>query len=217
MIIILMTTISKFMACRLRVRNDDHCPICRVPFVSFHSSFDNAYSKLLSDLDPENKDFERNKIKLAKGKSIWIDEWVRRSNGDRYQIIELSSSVKYNLNDLDTGCLKSDISNKNIKYMLLRIKIRTQLDCPNNVRYYVSFYETIDQIYSETLLSKFPQIENYVSFLTNLEPVWINLNSDLNLDKIDPSGGDFFQIIEIDSVTGDSLNKYCPQLLQLRY
>ncbi len=90
-----------------RVRNDDHCPICRIFTVSFHST------------EAVDEDINEHKETLLKAKSLWIDEWVRRSNGDKYDVLPLSHEETYDLSEVCTSDTKADITACNEAYMFV--------------------------------------------------------------------------------------------------
>src|SRR5579863_876262 len=90
----------------LCIRNDEHCPTCRKFFITLHNSGDGNIHK--------------------PGKSEWVDEWIRRRNGDKYQNIYITPNEVYNLSgdwslyigcNLDIGCGHGVV---NIQYLLLK-------------------------------------------------------------------------------------------------
>jgi hypothetical protein len=81
----------------LRVRNDNKCPICRKHYISLHKTADEAHkeaSNYLDALEIEN---------LKRGCPIWVDEWERRRNGDKYQVCEAIPEIVYNLANHDVN------------------------------------------------------------------------------------------------------------------
>lgn len=80
------------------IRNDNHCPECRKHYISAHEKFNDAYDNetyKIYDLDLENE------AKFKKGEPIWINEWVRRRNGDKYHIVSPLLGKVYNLQNFD--------------------------------------------------------------------------------------------------------------------
>lgn len=201
----------KYMVYHLQIRNDFNCPTCRQPKVFFYNTLEEAYNKACGYIDNID-DFDRKMLK--EGSSIWIDEWVRRNNGDKYQIIKITTDKKYELlkhyeEDLDEEIDSEIIEENTIKYMLLHIKVKTSKWCPNNIKYFVSFHFELETA------CDFVDIGDKKNILKNFEPVWINKN------KIDAGlcskGGDYFQIIELESDKKINLNKCCEQLKNLKY
>ncbi len=85
------------------VRNDNPCPDCSKTIISFYQTQEEclaaAVDMLLQDegeLDDSELEKKREKITslLLDKKAIWVDEWVRRRNGDMVQILEISESAK---------------------------------------------------------------------------------------------------------------------------
>ncbi|AAV50318.1 hypothetical protein [Acanthamoeba castellanii mimivirus] len=210
----------KYMVYHLQIRNDFHCPTCRQPKVFFYNTLEEAYNKACNYIGNMD-DFDREMLK--KGSSIWIDEWIRRKNGDEYQIIKITTNKEYELlkyenekfnldSDVDENSDVNEDSNVDeniIKYMLLHIKVKTSKWCPNNIKYFVSFYFTLENA------CDFADIGDKTNLLKNLESVWINKNKiDVGLCS---KGGDYFQIIELESDKKINLNKCCEQLKKLKY
>jgi hypothetical protein len=79
------------------VRNDDHCPICRRYYVSIHKTLEETYEEIVKCMTDEFKSEQLEDLK--QGKSLWVDEWVRRRNGDSYQILKIIPEKIYCLND----------------------------------------------------------------------------------------------------------------------
>ncbi|AKI78797.1 hypothetical protein qu_45 [Acanthamoeba polyphaga mimivirus] len=209
----------KYMVCHLQIRNDFHCPTCRQPKVFFYNTFEEAYNKACNYIGNMD-DFDRKMLK--EGSSIWIDEWIRRNNGDKYQIIKITTNKEYELlkyeneefheeSDVETDAESNEeLCGENIiKYMLLHIKVKTSKWCPNNIKYFVSFHFELETA------CDIVDIGDKSSLLKNLEPVWINKNKlDVGLCS---KGGDYFQIIELESDKKFNLNKFCSQLKKLNY
>jgi hypothetical protein len=86
----------KYMFHHLMIRNDEHCPICRRYYISLHSTLKDVLN-YFSSIELENELDETDKHMLETGGPIWIDEWERRRNGDKYQIVEIKKNKIYNL------------------------------------------------------------------------------------------------------------------------
>ena len=162
-----------YMNFHLQVRNDNHCPTCRQFFITLNDTLDDA---------------DRNSgcsESLRDGQSVWVDEWVRRRNGDLYQIIKVVPNELYDLSDND---MRNNLDNTNFsnQYMFLHIKIRKNRCCPDNIKFYISFHETLNE-----------------DELKMLEPVWI---------KKDECNGDHYQMIKLEPGKEMLLNSYCKYL-----
>ncbi len=114
------------------IRNDNHCPTCRLHFVTVHWTNNN-------DMD------------LKLGCSEWIDEWKRRQNGDLYHFFKLQDEIVYDLQTQDLGghpsvsCKKDNKPRKQrskMLYMFLQIEIDKRLWCPDNIQFTISFHKT---------------------------------------------------------------------------
>lgn len=107
----------------LVVRNDNHCPNCRCWYIT-----------LDQDLD-----------KLQSAEVTWEDEWVRKRNGDKFQTVNIIPNHEYDLSEWKLASNKNiDV---NVKYLSLRISVDKNQCCPNNVQFYVTFCENIDDAY----------------------------------------------------------------------
>lgn len=128
----------QYMAYHKRVRNDDHCPVCRTYYISFHVTLEDALEEITSELSEEEKD-ENTKI-LELGNSLWIDEWIRRSNGDLYQICGLHPKRRYDMSapDLDLETEEEFTPS----YFRLNFKLNGKECCPDNIQCFLKFYET---------------------------------------------------------------------------
>ena len=203
----------RFLTFHKKVRNDDHCPVCKRYYVSVHRTQASACGQLDTDK------FSAKQLKrLENGEAIWIDEWVRRSNGDRYQILRIVPEESYHLNNLASYCdLSSDakdigVCGDDLRYMLLHVHVDKAEICPDNVILCISFYATVriatfaaTEAVTECKKSECSKAE--ISKLSELEPVWINKNDTTTKDS-----GDHYQIVKL--VEGETmyLNSYCSQI-----
>lgn len=182
------------------VRNDYHCPTCRCYYISIHKSKDDAI-KLAGD-----EVFDDDLDQLKKCNKVWIDEWVRRCNGDLFSIIDIVRDTTYDLSDIDVFNIEVQ-SNIDTQYMILNIKVRKSEWCPDNILFGASFYHTQDEAY-EHLINDF-MIENldYEPLHKNkLNPIWI-----ANPDSGDKDG-DFYQIVELKYSEPIYVNGLCPYI-----
>lgn len=109
-----------------KIRNDEHCPYCRKYYLTvFESSMDIP-------------------LIYEKGNnSYWVDEWIRRRNGDRYTVQPINNNINYDLNDFENvEC--EEIPNMKSKMMLIHISIDKEKWCPSNIKYNISFHENIN-------------------------------------------------------------------------
>lgn len=129
----------------LKIRNDQEPS--RVPYVSIFESFEEAYKAV---------PVRQNNFNILKqGSSIWIDEWIRRRNGDDYKIVKLFCGMEYydfNLTDKsliykseedekDLSYQESVVENV-IEYILLTIKIEDE----DEIKYWLYFENNLDKI-----------------------------------------------------------------------
>jgi len=195
------------------IRNDEHCPTCRKYYVTCFDDLDEA-------CDYKHLD-ERDLLK--RGGVLWVDEWERRRNGDRYEVFEITSGRIYALNEwfisngereydrclADHGWfdnkskqLKLEGSAEPVTHMLLHVQVDKRQDCPKNIIFTASFYKSLD---NTCVAAKVFSRDIDTSRLKNLEPVWI---------KYGPKNGngDHWQIIEIEPKKEIYLNSFCPQI-----
>ncbi len=116
-----------------QIRNDNHCPTCRLEFITVYASREKC---------------EQDQDVVAFGCTEWVDEWVRRRNGDLYHFFKLVPEVVYDLREYDLGgdgtktdTKYLDTTNKE-QYMLLQITVRKDKWCPDNITFKVSFHTT---------------------------------------------------------------------------
>lgn len=97
---------KKYALLHIRVRNDYRAEDTRVLKVYYGDSKEELYDRIVKDVinksDIENEDVE--KQALYNYKEIWIDEWVRRRNGDLFRLYKIE-----------------DINNETPKHMLKRM------------------------------------------------------------------------------------------------
>lgn len=213
------------------IRNDDHCPICRRYYISVHNTFDEAYTEAAQDIDSEYLE------DLREDQVLWIDEWVRRSNGDKYHIFKITLDKEYDLHDYNIN-IKDDI------YDLHDYNINKKDDVEDNNKENSNQVDDKDiKIYENNELYMFlhvnvkkfewcPDNINYkISFyktldsacengnqfletleeenkLRKLESIWIN-NKNYDVSK---GNGDHYQIIKLENNKVIELNKYCAQV-----
>lgn len=156
------------MLFHLCIRNDDHCPTCRQPTVTFFETKEEAVEhaiKLFNHLWKEEEIAEYRE-RLSNGESIWIDEWVRRSNGDRIQIVKVSSNDRYKLTKKKLYGNYAGVCGAN--YLLLQAKVNPEESCPDNITYQISLHSTLDETYKmfpliigDIIKSGFPYDKNY--------------------------------------------------------
>jgi hypothetical protein len=104
----------------LVVRNDSHCPTCRMWYFKVYKS----------NLQQS-------------GNVIWVDEWVRRRNGDKYQTITIIKDKIYNLSNysLESG---NDIGAAAVTHAVVFISVDKSKWCPDNIVFSISFHENIE-------------------------------------------------------------------------
>lgn len=97
---------KKYALLHIRIRNDYGAEEARILKVYYGDSKEELYDRIVKDVinksDIENEDVE--KQALYNYKEIWIDEWVRRRNGDLFKLYKIE-----------------DINNETPKHMLKRM------------------------------------------------------------------------------------------------
>jgi hypothetical protein len=209
------------------VRNDWHCPECRKYYISIHKSIDDACIMASKEIRCDDEDEDKSKYinKLKRGKSVWIDEWVRRSNGDLYQILKITPNQKYDLHDpddfddVDLQRIDDKKNDSKIQCLLLHINIDKSEWCPDNINYYISFHNTIDDACDERLHCLSTSEDK-------MKSIWINKtiasaasaasaasvggkDDMFNSSKDKDSAGDYYQIIKLEYDKLICLNDYC--------
>jgi hypothetical protein len=149
---------------------------------------------------------------------IWVDEWVRRSNGDRYITFVPHFNIFYKLSVLhQREDIKEAKNSEKIQYIFLRIKVDNSKRCPENIEFWLSFHSTLvnaivfakNQTKWDTDFTEETPVFDRKDRkkLYSLEPVWIEAEN-----KRDPSShivGDFYQIIPISLHVKIDLHRYC--------
>ena len=198
------------------IRNDEHCPNCKRYYISFYDTLEDAYIRAKDEIV---EDTDVDLILLKEGYSVWVDEWVRRRNGDKYQIVKIKPNEIYDLcEDLSNGF---DINHSEMKFMVLRIDVNKSYACPNNIEFHISFYESIDKAYDEII--EMINILNYDGDeeteknqlnddeklqLKDLKSIWKN-NPDYYAEK---GNGHHYQIINMKIEKNIYLNGECSQI-----
>ncbi len=88
--------------------------------------------------------------------TLWVDEWVRKSNGDRYTIQPIKLNKKYNLSIFETE-YDYDYESKPELYkqpnvFLLKVVINKLEWCPDNIKIFTTFLlkeDVEDRVYYE--------------------------------------------------------------------
>jgi len=209
-----------------QVRNDWHCPTCRIYYISLYKTKDEALKDALKEVSSEikNKDDIES---LKSGEPIWIDEWARRSNGDAYQIFFLISNTIYDINCFDMDNIDDDDSKKittiqEIKYMFINVILKKDKFCPDNIKFKISIHTNVDDVvniairkiksdYHDEYKNNFSRktiktrYKTYYKLLKKLESVWV---SDLDNEE----NGNFYRIIELNKDKKIKLNDYCSKI-----
>lgn len=209
-----------YMSFHSRIRNDEH-PDCRKYHISFHSSLKEAVNRTMnenddSDIDDDNYIKKRkyplkksHRERLENGLDVWINEWIRRCNGDRYKVFTLSEDETYdvtesspfyyiNSDDDDDSDDSDNDSNEcndmgiNLQYMLFHVYVDDSMQCPSDIKYEISFYKTLSKAYE--ILNK------YLYYLdqklvkqddNNLPQIFVKSE----YHRSDSASGDYYQII----------------------
>jgi hypothetical protein len=184
-----------YMAFHKRVRNDYHCPDCRTFFISFHPTVEEAVEALDLKEGAQSDDEDENAIHkdmLIRGESVWIDEWVRRRNGDLYQVLSLNSET-YNLYELpDEDTEIPDVFFP--MYFVLHVDLDSRQWCPDNICFSLTCYETFEQARSSIPLKEKHRIRDHF---------W-HYASKLHYEK-----GKFYKVIKMELGEMYNLNEHC--------
>ncbi len=193
-----------YMFYHLKVRNDEYSTKCRQPVVFFCETWDDVYDNAKNYLLNFCEDYEKVLLGLNNNESLWIDEWVRRSNGDKYEIINIRNS-----NYCDSA-IKFSMSDININFMLLHIKIRPRKLSPDNIKYNMSFHENIDNAKIKAHENK--NFKDKDNSLEQFNSVWVVKDED-NISH----GGDYFELFELEDGEIINLRKTCLDLKKFRH
>lgn len=93
---------KKYALLHIRIRNDDGPEDARKLYIYYSDHIENFIEYIYPDKDDIDHDLIDS---LLEYNEIWIDEWVRRRNGDSYRLYEIT-----------------DIENETPKMMLRRIQ-----------------------------------------------------------------------------------------------
>ncbi len=164
------------------VRNDEHCPNCRKYYISIHDTFDDIKNYVKYKIKSS-----KNRKKLYINKELWIDEWIRRANGDLYTIVKISPNKIYNLHDpTDSINNGNDIYDYNLHFthIFLHVNINNNNECPRNINYKISFHTSYDMAFKNINKNKI-HVNKCVSYHND---------------------GDYYNIIEIEKDNEIPLN-----------
>lgn len=182
------------MGLHIQVRNDDHCPVCRIYTITVETD----KKVLLQKFEKQILDYgdEQDASTLRKHGNVWIDEWVRRRNGDFFSITPIEADA-YMFLDIDTEDKKILQTQTHCRLGLLHVEIDDSLFCPNNIKFYLSCHLT----FTDLLQQQLPQYRNT-----------LRINRTLGIPQKQSRGGQFFHIFDLRSGRSTVLNDLCPQL-----
>ena len=205
-----------FALVHICVRNDDHCPICRRYYVSFHTSWACAYARAIQQIEDEDAHAE-----LERHSYCWVDEWVRRSNGDMFRICPVAAGTRWDLSDWGSINVGKQVlcQSKEVKFIALQISVDPAEWCPANLHYSIALFHTAEEAasdlvskYNDELESDEPESksdlnEDRLHDLQTLRPAWV-------VQLHNRSANYHFQVIDIDKsmCARIELNKYCPHI-----
>jgi hypothetical protein len=124
-----------------QIRNDDHCPLCKRYYITLHKTYEDVCKNAIACVVPDADDVE----KLKRGDNVWIDEWIRRRNGDNHQIFKINPNYVYYLNEHSDGRI-NDIEQCDINYILLNIEIDKSKWCPDNIIFSISCHRSLNDV-----------------------------------------------------------------------
>lgn len=212
----------------LKIRNDEQCPNCRQYALSFHESNQEAYEMAGKDnLDDEELSIEDLRT-LKSNDYLWVDEWVRRRNGDRYQVFPIVLDKKYKSLSDEYESISTDLEGNAggrasglPEYMLLHIKVDKDEWCPDNMIINVSMHLNQDTAFIASDLD-----HSFKSEFRGGKGIWIPIRtydwySDDEEDKpqgtigdntrkehTDKDHGEFYKLIKIELNKPFYLNDY---------
>lgn len=200
-----------YLSLHLQVRNDDYEPLNRIFYISLHNTMQKA-------IDQCKRCDSTDIPELSSGSVVWKDEWVRRQNGDKYQIFELEKMRIYDLYHYD---INDDIyknyghcdqitkkTNSNVMYMLLQTKVRPGYLSKDKINFEISFYQTFNATFQTGLEYLDNELKNDFK---NMFPVWQKERYS-SYEEYSDWNGDHFQIIKVEFDQRICLNDYCPQI-----
>jgi len=204
----LSALVAHFLLIHARIRNDDHCPICRRYYVSFHATWDAAYHSALKQMKLEYQENEKDMEALRKNSYVWIDEWVRRSNGDSYRILSIDQKLSH-----DAQPFVSNVSEAP-GFFGLCIRIRPEDECPNNIQFRMHLAPSVSSCVTEMVkYDRDDMVETVlgpgeIKELEGQRAVWIKLSSKLC------SSPTFYhlQVVPIEPDHVMELNSLCPHI-----
>ena len=180
-----------------QVRNDDHCPICRIYNISVHETMEEAIELVKKHpIVTGNIGEEIDMTVLPKGEVLWIDEWIRRRNGDAFQIIPVSENVQYDLSQREFNWESK--TSGNLDFLLVHTAVNKHEYCPDNIQFDISFHSTAEIAAEQAELELDDE-----NTLKDKGSVWI---SDGDVD------GDHYQIVKLVYNETVCLNSYCPNI-----
>lgn len=193
-----------------KIRNDEHCPTCRKYYISLHEDKQKAYVAASEDIEDDD-------LKILKRDDyVWVDEWVRRRNGDLYQVIPLELDRIYELGEPISVMKESDMSNEHARFMLLHIVVDKTQWCPENIRFMISFYSSKDKNIQVDL------DDSRMNNLLDLKPVlrklkeyhwWSDSDTETSEDlALNDAKWEYYQMIPIEPAEEIYLNGYCELL-----
>lgn len=154
--------------------------------ISFHRDVESAVASF--GLNQKTND------KLRRCRSLWIDEWVKKRNGDSYKIIQCKN--KYNSNNVSHIHLKTIIE-----------KINESYNIP--MAYYPDIVKFRIKLSSSSSNSKMIEYDR-------LNTYWSN-GGDEQYEVIDDEITYHYTVLDFEYGKSFLLNSYCPDLQSNRY
>lgn len=153
-----------FLLVHTQVRNDEGCPRCRKWFVGVFETQYQALERARKRISKVGEfyvkgDYEHEEAlaDLERGRRVWIDEWVRRSNGDEYQIARINNGAHFaSSRGVNPG---SDLS-RPAGFMFVEFVIDGTRYCPDNVRLQVTFHESVTDAVEAKFAERWPVDRN---------------------------------------------------------
>jgi hypothetical protein len=111
--------------------------------VSVHNTVAEAASFAAVSDGLDNEDAET----LLRHKYLWVDEWVRRQNGDQYIIVALHTGCVYDLSNVAAWVEEKEGATEGLAtHMLLTVTIDRSQSCPENVTRTITFADSKEEL-----------------------------------------------------------------------
>jgi hypothetical protein len=178
-----------FMLVHICIRNDEHCPSCRQYYITLCNSLEEC-----CELSPDPD-------RIQRGLSVWVDEWIRRRNGDFYIAKQVEPSVNYDLCNLEDTDFRISDGSFNPGWVVITTIVDRQKWCPENINFHVQFFATKGHAY----------IYLFNDYDWSSESKRKFVKEHVHWESDDDQSGTHVQLLDCNT-TEIHLNQYCPQI-----